>query len=70
MAADSESSGMKSFQNSSSKSSQSMKWRWLAFASRLNSWVAQRLARPVFMYDMAQMILVRSSSKASGQMRM
>jgi len=56
-------------QNSCSNSTQLKKWRCfiLDLASCLNSWVAQHPAQPLFMYKGAQMILVSSSVKASGQ---
>ena len=61
-------SEVKSFQNSYSKSSQSMKWRLLFvdFDSSSNSHSAQRPAHPLFMYDIAQIILVSLSSNTSG----
>src|SRR6266540_3686358 len=62
MAASSVSSGRKSFQNSSSKSSQLMKRRWLVFISYSNSCIVQWLARPVFIYNIAHMIFVSSLS--------
>src|SRR5467141_4054132 len=69
MAAASESSGVKSFRNSTSKSTQSMNRRLPLFDSSSNSLAAQRPARPLFMYDIAQMIFVSSLSNALGQRR-
>src|SRR6266508_2573531 len=47
-----------------------MKQRWPVFISSSNSCVAQRLACPVFIYDITHTIFISSSSKGSGHSRM
>ena len=68
MAATSEWAGQKSFQNSLRNSSQSRNFKYpLCFSSHWKTHSAHLAARPDFMYDRAQVILMCSSRKASGQ---
>src|SRR6266540_3115837 len=64
------SSRRKSFRNFSSKSSQSMKRRWLVFVSSSNSHITQWLAYPVFIYNITHIIFILSLSKGLDHSRM
>src|SRR6266498_847959 len=47
-----------------------MKRRWPVFVSSSNSRVTQRLAHPVFIYDITHTIFISSSSKGLGYSQM